>query len=140
MGCASVYYGFCYSDSLTGIADDVRLLLLTRSLYAIVDQELRQRLEDLTALRLHSHNDTGSEASEAKEVSAVKATVAGDEKMIPDSDQKPTGGPVEDVRTEFVLQSVGLLAKLEEDLMALVRNRGKDYGNIDCLPWNQRVK
>ncbi|KAF9287108.1 hypothetical protein BGZ88_008752 [Linnemannia elongata] len=88
-----------------------------------IDQELRQRLEDLTALRLHSHNDTGSEASEAKEVSAVKATVAGDEKMTPDSDQKPTGGPVEDVRTEFVLQSVGLLAKLEEDLMALVRDR-----------------
>ncbi|KAF9543314.1 hypothetical protein EC957_000976 [Mortierella hygrophila] len=88
-----------------------------------IDQELRQRLEDLAALRLHSHNDKGSEASKAKEASAVTATVTGDEKTIPDSDEKPAGEPVEDVRTEFVLQSVGLLAKLEEDLMALVRDR-----------------
>lgn len=112
-------------------------MLLLRSLYAIVDQELRQRLEDLAALRLHNDSDKGSESSEAKEASAVTATVMGDEKTIPDSDEKPAGGLVEDERTEFVLQSVGLLAKLEEDLMALVRNRGKDYGKADCLGFNK---
>ena len=110
---------------------------MARSLYAVVDQELRQRLEDLAALRLHNHNDKGSEVSEAKEAGAVTATVTGDEKTLPDSDEKRAGEPVEDVRTEFVLQSVGLLAKLEEDLMALVRDRGKDYGNADCVGFNE---
>lgn len=105
-------------------------------MYAIVDQELRQRLDDLAALRLRNNNDKGPEASEAKEASAVIVTVTGNEKTKPDFDEKPAGRPVEDVRTEFVLQSVGLLAKLEEDLMALVRDRGKDCEKAGCLGFN----
>lgn len=96
----------------------------------LVDQELQQRLEDLAALHRHNHADGRSKSLELREESsAVKMTETGDETTIPDSDEKAASGSFEDVRTEFVLQSVGLLVKLEEDLMALVRDRGKDYGN-----------
>ncbi|KAF8933862.1 hypothetical protein BGZ47_010677 [Haplosporangium gracile] len=88
-----------------------------------IDKELRQRLEELAALRLHDHNDKGSGSLEAKEASAITESEAGDEKPTADPNEKASSGNFEDVRTEFVLQSVRLLAKLEEDLMALVQDR-----------------
>ncbi|KAF9905275.1 hypothetical protein EC991_001874 [Linnemannia zychae] len=75
------------------------------------DKELKQRLEDLSAIRHSILYDQRVESSEN--------FVDGDEKTS-DSGE---GVSLEDVRTEFVLQSVGLLVKLEEDLMALVHDR-----------------
>ncbi|KAG0286282.1 hypothetical protein BGZ96_009569 [Linnemannia gamsii] len=89
-----------------------------------IDQELQQRLEDLEALHRRSPTGRGSDSLEPEEESsAVTTTQTADETTIPASDEKSTSGSFEDVRTEFVLQSVGLLVKLEVDLMALVRDR-----------------
>ncbi|KAF9130715.1 hypothetical protein BGW39_002763 [Mortierella sp. 14UC] len=84
-----------------------------------IDQELRQRLEDLSAIRLQK----GVGSLKPKEASSTTETVTDGEKITPDSDDILPVVSAEDVRTEFVLQSVGLLVKLEEALMALVRDR-----------------
>lgn len=87
-------------------------------------------MKDLAALPRHSRTDRRPESLEPKEdSSAVITTETGDETTIPDPDEKSASGSFEDVRTEFVLQSVELLVRLEEDLMALVRYRGKNNGN-----------
>ncbi|KAG0274231.1 hypothetical protein BGZ95_009988 [Linnemannia exigua] len=88
-----------------------------------IDQELHQRLEELAAVRLQSLYGKRGISLDSKEASSISETETDGERRTFDFDEKPAVASVEDVRTEFVLQSVGLLVKLEEDLVALVRDR-----------------
>ncbi|KAG0208180.1 hypothetical protein BGX33_006408 [Mortierella sp. NVP41] len=86
-----------------------------------IDQELRQRLEDLAAVQ--NHKDKRVEPLELEESRTTTQTETNDDKDVLNSDEEPARNKVEDVRTEFVIQSVGLLVTLEDHLMALVHDR-----------------
>lgn len=92
----------------------------------IVDQELRQRLEALGALRQDpldqaSGRLTGSvEDTEACDIHDTKdATDAQQEDGTEERSEEQS-----DVRAKFVTESVSLLVELEEVLLTLIKDRG----------------
>ncbi|KAF9193244.1 hypothetical protein BGZ50_007642 [Haplosporangium sp. Z 11] len=72
-----------------------------------IDQELEQRLQDLAEMRAGTPNLTGHSESNG----------------VDSSDKGPENEHSVDRRVEFTLKSVQLLTQLEQDLMALVRDR-----------------
>ncbi|KAG0263286.1 hypothetical protein BG011_009015 [Mortierella polycephala] len=72
-----------------------------------IDQELEQRLQDLAEMRAGTLDPLGHSESNGTD----------------SSNKSPEGEHSVDLRVEFTLKSVQLLAQLEQDLMALVRDR-----------------
>ncbi|KAF9920859.1 hypothetical protein FBU30_009194 [Linnemannia zychae] len=90
-----------------------------------IDEELRKRLDDLVTLRLHNENNDAKQSGNLESNASTGVARDGIEldTQTPDSGETSKQNRFEDVRAEFVDQSVKLLVKLEEDLMATVRYR-----------------